>query len=48
MKRKIALLLAWIAVAAPVLAAEEPESRRKESRPTRAPFFRFCCCRSTC
>ena len=30
MKKRVALLLVWIAVAAPALAAEESESRRKE------------------
>jgi hypothetical protein len=39
MKRKIALLLAWIAVAAPALAAEEPESRRKDSETYESPVL---------
>lgn len=39
MKWKIALLLAWIAVAAPVLAADEPESRRQESETYESPVL---------
>jgi hypothetical protein len=39
MKKKIALLLAWIAVTAPALATEEPESRRKESETYESPVL---------
>lgn len=39
MKKMIALLLVWTALAAPSLAAEESESRQKESETYESPIL---------